>query len=130
MPASTAALVTQTRAHLQRRAPQYKRWLQRLVQIQSYTRDPAGVRSQAQATADMFTEQLRYPLNISMVDSEAACHGPHLVLRSGTPDTLLDRPRARPVRPVIGMVSHLDTVRLTTLLTAACQSDFSISCSS
>ena len=39
-------LVKQTRALLQRRAPQYKQWLQQLVQIPSYTRDPADVRRQ------------------------------------------------------------------------------------
>eukprot|EP01050_Picozoa_sp_SAG11_P028686 SAG11_NODE_7769_length_1098_cov_1.981982_1_plen_314_part_10 len=102
-------LVAQARTLLQRRAPQYKRWLQRLVERPSYTRDPVDVRRQAQVTAEMFCEQLRYPLAAQIVESEAAHHGPHLVLRSeaATPQ---DPDQRRAVRPVVGMVSHLDTV--------------------
>jgi acetylornithine deacetylase/succinyl-diaminopimelate desuccinylase-like protein len=129
-------LVTNVQALLLRRAPQYKRWLQRLVELPSYTRDPADVRRQAQATADMFAEQLRYPLTAELVEAQAAHHGPHLILRSavapsppGTAsppghrcraqpqqwaDLALRRPRPRQMqshrRPVVGMVSHLDTV--------------------
>ena len=101
MPALIAA---QTRTLLQRRAPHYKRWLQRLVELPSYTRDPSDVRRQAQVTTEMFSEQLRYPLSALTVESDAAHHGPHLVLRSGGLSSGLAN------RPVVGMVSHLDTV--------------------
>ena len=39
----------------------YKGWLERLVGIRSYTRDPAGVARQACATVELFDEILRRP---------------------------------------------------------------------
>ena len=85
----------------------YKGWLERLVGIGSYTRDPAGVARQARATQTLFDEllpQSAVVVRSSLVASAHPAYGPHLVIGVSSTCSTAALPRT------IGLISHLDTV--------------------
>jgi glutamate carboxypeptidase len=72
--------------------------LRRLVEVNSFSANPAGVAAQGRLTADLFA-----PLGFTaeIVPSEHSIYGPHL---------FLSRPGTDPSDQPIVLVSHLDTV--------------------
>lgn len=97
--ASTAA---QLRQHFEAALPRHLAALQRMVNMNSLTRNISGVNALGRLTAETFA-----PLGFAAeyVPSSYAEYGDHLLLtRPGRP-----RPDGSPA-PVIGFVSHLDTV--------------------
>jgi glutamate carboxypeptidase len=83
-------------AYLENNLPAYFDLLRRMVEVNSFTANPAGVRAVAELTAAAFA-----PLGFTAetIPSTNPDFGPHLVLT---------RPGA--TRPKIGLISHLDTV--------------------
>ena len=106
----------------------YKGWLERLVGIGSYTRDPAGVARQACATVELFDEILRRPnasnappvvVRSSLVESAHPAYGPHVVIgvsSAGSGAAAAGSGAAAQSPRTFGLISHLDTVYPDTLL--------------
>jgi glutamate carboxypeptidase len=89
-----ADLLSRARHHL----PETMHWLQRMVEINSFTTNISGIQSLSQLTADCF-----YPLGFEAISIPAKNpeHGPHLFLR---------RTGTQADNPPIVLVTHLDTV--------------------
>lgn len=81
-----------------RHLPEALEWLRRMVEVNSFTTNIAGIEAVGRVTADCF-EDLGF--TAEFVQAEDRGHGPHLFLRR--PGT---EARARPVM----LVTHLDTV--------------------
>lgn len=86
------------RAHLARREPSSIELLERMVAINSFTRNVAGIEELALLTAEAFAG---LGFRAEQVADGKPGFGRHLVLT---------RPATRPGAPMIGLVSHLDTV--------------------
>lgn len=88
-------------AYLQRNMPDNLALLQRMVAINSFTANPAGVNELGRRTAEIFA-----PLGFAAetVQSDNALYGKHLIL------TRHGRVRDSRDAPQIGLISHLDTV--------------------
>ncbi|MCP4417397.1 MAG: M20 family metallopeptidase [Chloroflexi bacterium] len=82
--------------HFNLNMPEYLETLRQMVEINSFTANPAGVNELGQITADLFTN---LGFKAEFIQSAVAHYGKHLVLtRNGT------------TKKTIGLVSHLDTV--------------------
>jgi len=84
--------------HAQKHLPEALDWLRRMVEINSFTTNRAGIDAVGQLTADCFA-----PLGFTaeFVPAQNPTHGPHLFLR---------RPGADASAKPIVLVTHLDTV--------------------
>ncbi|GAB4189777.1 MAG: M20 family metallopeptidase [Roseiflexaceae bacterium] len=88
--------LAQAEAHLNARLPGYLDLLRRMVAINSFTANPAGVNALGELTAEVFAG---LGFRAEFIQAVDPAYGRHLVL-------------TRPGQggPLIGMVSHLDTV--------------------
>lgn len=80
--------------------PEAMNWLRRLVEVNSFTTNQAGVERVAALTAEMF---LPLGFEAELAPSEFATYGPHLFLRRGAETGQSED------RPVV-LVTHSDTV--------------------
>ncbi len=85
------------RTVLERRMPRYLEMLRRMVAINSFTRNHAGIDALGQLTAEVFAG---LGFTSEQVAAEDPRYGRHLVLTREAGDTA----------PQVGLVSHLDTV--------------------
>jgi glutamate carboxypeptidase len=92
----TDALLDQAKIVAQRLLPEALDWLQRMVEINSFTENATGVTQLAELTEACFA-----PLGFqaTRVPSDHPAHGPHLFLQRGPTE-----------QPPILLVTHLDTV--------------------
>lgn len=89
------------KAYLQENLPGYLSMLERMVAVNSFTANPAGVNELGQITAEAFKA---LGFHAETIQSQNLLYGKHLILtRDG-------RPTAQKPAPKIGLVSHLDTV--------------------
>lgn len=93
--------VRRTRAFLQQNMPQFLAMLQRMVSVNSFTANAAGVNEHGSQTADMFAE---LGFTTETVQSVNPLYGQHVIL------TRQIREKIGLTAPKIGLVSHLDTV--------------------
>lgn len=91
-------MISDLTARAQHHLPEALQWLQRMVEINSFTTNLAGIQALSQLTVDCF-----YDLGFEAISIPAKHpdHGPHLFLRRQG-----STPRSRP----IVLVTHLDTV--------------------
>ncbi len=98
MPSHSIPLEDRLRDHFRQGEPRYLDLLRRMVEINSFTTHLPGIEELARFTADAFAE---LGFRSEQVADSKPAFGRHLVLT---------RPAAAPNAPVIGFISHLDTV--------------------
>ena len=92
--------------------PGCETWLRKFMENPSFTRDIEGVRREAGLVSEFFGEILKASTH-HLVEADDAAFGKHLVVRVGDKASMVPDGTAR---PVVGIVTHLDTVYPSELL--------------